>query len=130
MLQLFDSVELREAVILAEGETVPAGTRGAVVELFQDGQMILVELFGDLVKIDKDSNLVAASDDDPRAFAETIGLVTLSPRQVRRIATARQTVGSRAYLLSIIEELPEQSVLEIADFAEFLRQKQRQHELA
>lgn len=85
MLQLFDSVELREAVALAEGQIVPAGTRGAVVELFQDGQMVLVELFGDLVKVAEDSHLVAASDDDPQAFAETIGLVTLSPRQVRQM---------------------------------------------
>lgn len=43
-LQLFDSVKLCEAITLADDQVVPAGTRGAVVELLEDGEAYVVEL--------------------------------------------------------------------------------------
>lgn len=95
MLQLFDSVKLREAITLAEGEIVPAGTRGAVVELFQDGETLVVELFGDWIKVDDGGNFVPASADDPEAFSETIGLVTVSRQQVDLLSPAQRTVGAK-----------------------------------
>jgi hypothetical protein len=124
-LQLFDSVRLRETVILAEGEVVPAGTRGAVVELLADGEAYMVELFGDWLKVDSKGNLVPASADDPEAFAETLGVVTVSLGQIELLSPAEKTTGAKTHLLAIVEDLPEQAVVEVADFAEFLRQKQK-----
>jgi hypothetical protein len=128
-LQLFDSVRLRETVILAEGEVVPAGTRGAVVELLADGEATMVELFGDWVKVDSKGNLVPASADDPEAFAETLGVVTVPLGQIELLSPAEKTTGAKTHLLAIVEDLPEQAVVEVADFAEFLRQKQKARQI-
>jgi hypothetical protein len=128
-LQLFDSVRLRETVILAEGEVVPAGTRGAVVELLADGEAYMVELFGDWVKVDSKGNLVPASADDPEAFAETLGVVTVPLGQIELLSPAEKTTGAKTHLLAIVEDLPEQAVVEVADFAEFLRQKQKARQI-
>jgi hypothetical protein len=128
-LQLFDSVRLRETVILAEGEVVPAGTRGAVVELLADGEATMVELFGDWVKVDSKGNLVPASADDPEAFAETLGVVTVRLGQIELLSPAEKTTGAKTHLLAIVEDLPEQAVVEVADFAEFLRQKQKARQI-
>lgn len=130
MLQLFDSVRLREAVTLTEGETVLAGTRGAVVELLADDEAYMVELFGDWVKIDAEGNMVPASANDPEAFTETLGVVTVLPGQIELLASAEKTTGAKTHLLAIVEDLPEQAVMEVATFAEFLRQKQKIREMA
>lgn len=118
MLQLFDSVRLRESVTL-EGETVLAGTRGAVVELLADDEAYMVELFGGWVKIDTKGDVVPASADDPEAFTETLGVVTVLPGQIELLASAEKTTGAKTHLLAIVEDLPEQAVIEVATFAEF-----------
>jgi hypothetical protein len=128
--QLFDSVKLRESIILAEGEEAPAGTHGAIVELLADGEAYMVELFGDWVKIDSNGNWLPSSASEPDAFTETVGIATVSPRQIERLASSEKTTGAKTHLLAIVEDLPEQTVIEVAHFAEFLRQKQKTREIA
>lgn len=128
--QLFDSVKLSESVTLAEGEVASAGTRGAIVELLADGEAYMVELFGDWVKIDDKGNWILASANDPDAFTETLGVATVSLGQIELLTPAEKTTGAKTHLLAIVEDLPEQAVIEVADFAEFLRQKQKTREMA
>jgi hypothetical protein len=128
--ELFDSVRLREAITLADGQRIEAGAQGAVVELFPDGQAYLVELFGDWVTVGDDGDLVSATADDPEAFTETIGLATLTSQQIELLQPARKTVGAKTHLLTVVADLPEYMVIEVVNFAEFLRQKQRRQELA
>jgi hypothetical protein len=127
--ELFDSVRLREAIALPDGQRVEAGTQGVVVELFADGQAYLVELFGDWVTVGDDGDLTPATADVPEAFTETIGLATLTAQQIELLQPARKTVGAKTHLLTVVADLPEYMVTEVVDFAEFLRQKQRRKEL-
>ncbi|MEL7144481.1 MAG: DUF2281 domain-containing protein [Cyanobacteria bacterium J06573_11] len=55
---------------------------------------------------------------------ETIGVETLSPNQVRLVTPAREAVGVRAQLLALVDELPETTLEEVRNFAEFLKRKQ------
>lgn len=126
IFQLFDSVELIEEVALSEGKVAPVGTRGAIVDLLNNGEAYLVELFGGWVKPDEQGNLVPADRDDPNAFMETLGVETVYSPQLRLVEPAVKTVGARTHLLSVLDDLPENLVQEVADFAEFLRQKQGQ----
>jgi hypothetical protein len=57
---------------------------------------------------------------------ETLGVETLYPHQLRLVEPAVKTVGARTHLLSVLDDLPENLVQEVADFAEFLRQKRAQ----
>jgi len=123
--ELFDSVKLRQPIKLADGQVVPAGARGAIVELFQGGEAYLVELFGDWVKAGDNGNLVTADPQDPESFKETIGLATVTPQQLELLETAVKTVGSRTHLLAVVDDLSEDMLTEVVDFAEFLRQKHR-----
>jgi hypothetical protein len=50
LFQLFDAVHLKEPILLAGGESVAAGTAGAIVEVLRDGEAFMVELFGGWVK--------------------------------------------------------------------------------
>jgi hypothetical protein len=127
--ELFDSVRLREAIALPDGQRVEAGAQGVVVELFADRQAYLVELFGDWVTASDDGDLTPATADDPEAFTETIGLATLTSQQIELLQPARKTVGPKTHLLTVVADLPEYMVTEVVDFAEFLRQKQRRKEL-
>ncbi|MGK7903457.1 MAG: hypothetical protein AB4352_19030 [Hormoscilla sp.] len=44
--QLFDAVNLTSEIALTEGGVAPAGTAAAIVEIFNDGEAYMVELFG------------------------------------------------------------------------------------
>ncbi len=127
--ELFDSVRLREAVMLDDGQRIEDGAQGVVVELFADGQAYLVELFGDWVIVGDDGDLIPVTADDPEAFTETIGLATLTSQQLELLQPARKTVGPKTHLLTVVADLPEYMVTEVIDFAEFLRHKQRRKEL-
>jgi hypothetical protein len=122
--ELFDAVELREAVALTGGGTAAAGTPGAIVEVLHDGKAYMVELFNGWVKANIHGSLVTADPADPQAFTQTIGLEVVHPQQLRLRMPATETVGSRSRLLIALEELPETLVDEVMDFAEFLRQRQ------
>lgn len=45
-LNLFDTVRLTEAIPLIDGGIAEVGTVGAIVEVFNEGEAYLVELFG------------------------------------------------------------------------------------
>jgi hypothetical protein len=125
--QMFDSVKLREEIPLTDGGTAPPGTLGTIVEAFNDGEAYLVELFGDWVKYDAKENFVPAQSEDAESFLETIGVETVYPQQLRLVAPAQETVGVRARLAAVLDELPEDLLAEVQEFAEFLRYKQQQN---
>ncbi|MDX2100254.1 MAG: hypothetical protein SFW36_20960 [Leptolyngbyaceae cyanobacterium bins.59] len=122
--QLFDSVKLKEAIPLTEGGSAPEGTPGAIVEVFDDGEAYLVELFGGWVKADVGGDFVPSDRDASDSFMETLGVETVYPQQLRLVKPACETVGVRAQLLALIDELPDATLEEVKNFAEFLRQKQ------
>lgn len=120
---LFDAVELTESTTLAEGEIVPAGSKGAIVEILNQGEAYLVELFGQWVKPDQTGRWVASNAEHKDAFVETLGVGLLTAKQMRLLQPAAQTVGERTRLLFVVDKLPENLVKEVADFAEFLQHK-------
>ena len=123
--QLFDAVKLTETVPLDEREVAPAGTPGAVVEVLQEGEALMVELFARWVQIDAQGKRIAAKSEDPHAFMETLGVATVTPSQLQLVKPASETVGRHAYLLTVVEDLSERQLEEVLDFAEFLRQRQQ-----
>lgn len=123
--QLFDSVKLTEEIPLTDGGSAAVGTVGAIVEVFNDGEAYMVELFGGWVKYDDQENFVPASRDEKGAFIETVGVETVYPQQLQLLKQALDTVGVRAQLLSVLDDLSEDLLAEVRDFAEFLRQKPR-----
>jgi hypothetical protein len=123
--QLFDSVKLKDPLLLDTGDTAPVGSPGAIVEIFNNGEAYMVELFGRWVKADVGKDFIPADRDDPESFMETIGVETVYPHQIYLVKPARETVGIRAQILALMEELPEATLEEVRDFAEFLKHKQR-----
>jgi len=123
--QLFDSVKLKEAIPLTEGGTAAVDTPGTVVEVFNQGEAYMVELFGAWVKMTSDGCFMPAHPNEDGAFMETVGVETVSPQQLRLVKPAQETVGVRARLLAILETLPDPLLAEVQDFAEFLQQKQQ-----
>ena len=99
LFQLFDIVQLTEAIPLfgdftnaaIQSDVAPLGTHGAIVEMFNDGEAYLVELFGNWIKVGVEANeLIAAEPDDPQAFRETIGVETVYPHQLRLVKPVKQ----------------------------------------
>lgn len=123
--QLFDSVKLREPLLLDTGDTAPIGSPGAIVEIFNNGEAYLVELFGSWVKAAVGNDFIPADRDDPDSFMATIGVETVYPHQIYLVKPARETVGIRAQILALMDELPDATLEEVRDFAEFLKHKQR-----
>ena len=121
--QLFDSVKLKESIPLENGGTAPVGAAGAIVEVFRDGEAYLVELFGRWVVAEAESDFISSNPDEPNAFMETIGIETIAPHQLSLVTPASETVGVRAQLLALMDELPEDALEEVRNFAEFLKQK-------
>jgi len=103
--QLFDSVKLKEEIALTDGGTAPIGTPGAIVEVFKDGEAYLVELFGDWVKYNGREDFVPAQREDAESFLETIGVETVYPQQLQLVAPAQETVGVRAQLAAVLEDV-------------------------
>ncbi|GAB4172218.1 MAG: hypothetical protein Fur006_00870 [Coleofasciculaceae cyanobacterium] len=122
---LFDTVKLKEAIPIIDGGTAPEGTIGAIVEIFNNGEAYMVELFGDWVKYDERENFVPSDREDPDSFIESIGVETVYPQQLSLVKPAKETVGVRAQLLALLDDLTENSLKEVKDFAEFLLSKQR-----
>lgn len=129
-LQLFDTVKLNEAVALGEGSVASAGTTGVIVERLGAGEAYLVELFGDWVEMEESEMAAPSSEASANKYMETIGVVTVQPQQLTRVKAAAETMGARGRLLVALDALPETSVEEVADFAEFLQQKQQRKPIA
>lgn len=123
--QLFDGVQLLESVQLVEGDIAPEGTSGAIVEVFNSGEAFLVELFGQWVKYDDTGDFIPATQDDPDAFMETLGVETVYSHQIKLLAAAREVMGDRSSLRVLASELSDDLVAEVLDFAEFLKQRQQ-----
>lgn len=121
--QLFDSVKLREEIPLETGGTAPEGCVGSIVEVFKDGEAYMVELFGGWVTDTEEGNFAASTREAPDSFMETLGVETVAPQQIRLVTPAREAVGVRAQLLALVDELPENTLEEVKNFAEFLKQK-------
>jgi hypothetical protein len=123
--QLFDAVNLTEEISLAGGGVAPAGTAGAIVEVFQDGEAYLVELFGGWVKAEVGGDFIPANQDEPDAFMQTLGVETVYPHQLQLVKSAREIMGVREHLAAVIDNLSDDLVAEVRDFAEFLQQRQQ-----
>jgi hypothetical protein len=57
---------------------------------------------------------------------ETIGVETVYPRQLVLTIPARETMGVREHLTAVLDNLSDDLVAEVRDFAEILQQKQQQ----
>ena len=117
--QLFDGVKLTEEITLTDGGVAAVGTVGTIVEVFKEGEAYLVELFGDWVKYDGQGNFVPASQDEEGSFMETIGVETVYPHQLALTIPVRETMGVREHLAVVLENLSDDLVTEVRDFADF-----------
>jgi hypothetical protein len=100
------------------------------VEVLGDGKAYIVELFGDWVKYDEQGDFIPATQDEPGSFMETIGVETVYPRQLVLTIPARETMGVREHLAAVLDNLSDDLVAEVRDFAEFLQQKQQQKQVS
>lgn len=123
--QLFDGVKLTEDITLTDGGVAQAGTTGTIVEVFAEGKAYIVELFGGWVKYDENQDFIPATQDEPGSFMETIGVETVYPHQLVLTIPARETMGVREHLTAVLDNLSDDLVAEVRDFAEFLQQKQQ-----
>jgi hypothetical protein len=116
-------VILNESLRISEEVTALPGTPGTIVEILGNGEAYMIELFGNRIACDDNGNLIKADAATPESFRETIGVETVFPHQIQRIAKKEQ---SRLRLLKIMDDLSEHHLEEISDFAEFLYHKQHQ----
>ena len=126
--QMFDSVTLNQDIQLRSGGVAPQGTDGAIVEIFKDGEAYLVELFGGWLKFTTEGEMIETSQDDPKAFRDTLDLETIYPHQINLVNVDQQSDKHKVkqQLLALLELLPEESILQVKDFTEFLCYKQQQ----
>lgn len=127
---LFDGVKLIENIPLTDGGVAQAGTIGTIVEVLGNGKSYIVELFGGWVKYDENGDFVPATQDEPDSFMETIGVETVYPHQLVLTISARETMGVREHLTIVLDNLSDDLVAEVRDFAEFLQQKQQQKQVS
>ena len=118
---LFDSVKLTQEIKIYKGDLIPQDTIGTIVEIYNNGEAYEVELFGDLVEYDQTGQFIPSNSQNPNAFVETSAVETLYPYQVTLVKAASQTVGIRAQLLALLDELSEDKLTQVRDFAETLR---------
>lgn len=83
--QLFDSVKLNEGITLSDRGTASEGTVGAIVEVFNDGEAYMVELFDGWVKYDATEILVPADALDSESLPKTIGVETVYPQHLQSL---------------------------------------------
>ncbi len=129
---MFESVTLNQDIQLHAGGIAPQGTDGAIVEVFKDGEAYLVELFGGWLKLTTEGDTIAASQDDPEAFRDTLDVETIYPHQINLVNAYHQSDKQKVkqQLLALLDLLPEESILQVKDFTEFLCYKQQQTSLA
>ena len=118
---LFDTVKTIEAIPLVNGDIAPINTIGVIVEIYNDGEAYEVELFGDWVEYNQEGKLIISHSNSSNSFVETIAVITLYPQQISFVKPARETVGIRAQLLGLLDELSEEKLNQVKDFAETLR---------
>ena len=104
---LFDTVKTIEEIPLADGNIAPINTIGVIVEIYNNGEAYEVELFGGWVEYNEQGGFVVSHSNNPNSFVETIAVITLYPQQISFVKPARETVGIRAQLLGVLDELSE-----------------------
>jgi hypothetical protein len=126
--QMYDSVTLNQDIQLHTGKIAPQGTDGAIVEIFKDGEAYLVELFGGWLKFTTEGDAIETSQDDPEAFRDTLDVETIYPHQINLVNVDQQSDKHKVkqQLLALLDLLPEESILQVKDFTEFLCYKQQQ----
>lgn len=100
---LFDTVKLTQKITLNDGGIANIGTVGTIVEIFNQDEAYLIELFGNWVKYDHDGNFINTFPNDQNAFVETIGIETVYPEQLELVKSAKQTISKKAYLLTVLD---------------------------
>ncbi|PZV27711.1 MAG: hypothetical protein DCF12_03225 [Snowella sp.] len=118
---LFDTVKTIEAIFLANGDIASSDTIGVIVDIYNDGEAYEVELFGNWVEYNQEGKLIVSHSNSFNAFVETIAVITLYPQQINFVKPARETVGIRAQLLGILDELSKEKLNQVKDFAETLQ---------
>ncbi len=98
-----------------------------LLQIFKDGEAYLVELFGGWLKLTNEGDMIEASQDDPEAFRDTLDVETLYPHQITPINAHQQSDKQKVkqQLLALLELLPEESILQVKEFTEFLCYKQK-----
>ncbi|MFN4787824.1 MAG: hypothetical protein ACK6BN_05980 [Pseudanabaena sp.] len=71
--------------------------------------------------------MIEASQDAPESFRDTLDVETLYPHQINPINSHQQSDKQKVkqQLLELLELLPEESILQVKDFTEFLCNKQQ-----
>lgn len=75
-------------------------------------------------------DFIPANQDEPDAFRETLGVETVYPHQLQLVKSAREIMGVREHLAAVIDNLSDEVVAEVRDFAKFLQQKQQQKQVS
>jgi len=61
---------------------------------------------------------------------ETLSVETVYPHQLQLVKPAREIMGVREHLEAVLDNLSDDLVAEVRDFAEFLQQKQQQKQVS
>ena len=118
---LFDTVKLTQDITTDKGDVISKDITGTIVEIYNEGEAYEVELFGSWVEYSSLGDVIPSNANSPHAFVETIAVETLYPQQIALVTPASQTVGIRAQLLAILDELSDDKLNKVRDFAETLR---------
>ncbi|MGA1409267.1 MAG: DUF2281 domain-containing protein [Prochlorotrichaceae cyanobacterium] len=126
--KLFDLVELSEPISingdftnsLEQYTMIPAGTTGTIVEVLEEDQAYLVELWGNWIRCQDNQKLEQAKFDSHNKFRETLGVEVIYAYQLKIVEKTHQL---REDLWDLLENLPEELLAEIKIFAEFLEYK-------
>lgn len=122
---LLDQVRLLEPIALesdfgnaltAQNEA-PVGTTGSIVEILESGQVFLVELFGDWVKLEATEGLRRVDALEEGAFQETLGVEVVRSQQMTLL---KQSNVVKVGLFRLLDEMPEELLEEVQTFVEFL----------
>lgn len=122
---LLDQVRLLEPIALASGFSnaltpkaeASIGATGTIVEVLESGQVFLVELFGDWVKLEAAKGLRRANASEEGAFQETLGVEVVRSQQMSLL---KQSNVVKVDLFRLLDEMPEELLEEVRTFAEFL----------
>ena len=117
-------MKLGEEIPVEDGGATPEGCPGAIIKMFNDGEAYVVELFGRWVTLSDNGDFVDSTADTSNSFMETVGVQTVAPYQIRSAVPAIETVSDRAQPLVLMNELPDNTLEEVKNFAEFLKTKQ------
>lgn len=118
---LFDTIKITEPISLLNGDIAPVDTRGIIVEIYNNGEAYDVELLGHWVKYNQAGEMIASDPNQPDAFVESIGVETLYSSQFVLVRPASETVDIRARLYALLDELSDDKLKQVKDFAESLR---------